>query len=135
MSGFARAITLWVIGFVLSILLNKAQMKLLSSHSDSQSELNDIKTAKKHFTATFIVNCAALFASEFIPISAIFWIFFIGCGMLLSPVFYNVVYVCLLQTRNSKLRFLLTIMSLLNIILIAYTLIYIYYSNINKPFM
>ncbi len=135
MIGFLRAAALWSLGLITALALNKIELNSLPADETSQFDLKDIKTAKKHFLATYVLNMSALAAATFTSVSFIVWILFIGCGMLFAPVFYNVFYVCMPKTKESATRLMLTITSVANIVLIAYSLIYIYFGYINKPFM
>ena len=134
MIGFFRAAALWALGLIAALFLNKLELSMLSP-DNTQDDIDDIKTTKKHFIATCLLNCAAMAASVFVPISVVVWALFIGCGMLLAPVFYNVFYVCIPKTQNGIIRLFLTITSVVNLVLIAYSLLFVYSVYINKLFM
>ena len=139
--GLIRVLALWAFGYIIAFLLDKRANQLwnrkqgIVDESTQETDRLDLDTTKKHFTITAGINMGALIIATFIPFSGIRWIVTIAAGMVLAPVFYNVFYNCLKKSLQSQIRFFLTITCTVNLLLIVYTLNYLYWGYLHKVFV
>ncbi|MDD3570358.1 MAG: hypothetical protein PHY44_04585 [Lachnospiraceae bacterium] len=139
--GLVRVLLLWSLGCAIAFTLDKQSNKLwhkrhgIIDESTLEIDRTDLDTTKKHFKVTASINIGALLIAAFVPVSAIRWLVTIGCGMVLAPVFYNVFYNCLKKSLQSKIRLFLTITCSVNLLLIIYTLNYLYWGYLHKVFV
>ena len=139
--GLIRGLILWSFGLAIAFMLDKQSNKLWNKRSgiidESTQEIDkiDIVTTKKHFTVTAAINMGALIIATFVPFGGIRWIVTIAAGMVLAPVFYNVFYNCIKRSLQSKIRLFLTITCTVNLLLIVYTLNYLYWGYLHKVFV
>lgn len=139
--GLIRGLVLWAIGCAIAFMLDKQSNELWNKRhgiiDESTQEIDriDLDTTKKHFTVTAGINTGALIIATFVPFGGIRWIVTIAAGMVLAPVFYNVFYNCLKKSFQSKIRLFLTITCTVNLLLIVYTLNYLYWGYLHKVFV
>lgn len=139
--GLVRALLLWLIGCAIAFMLDKQSDKLWYERQGTIDEetqkidRTDLDATKKHFTVTAGINMSALIIATFVPFGGIRWLVTIAAGMVLAPVFYNVFYNCLKKSLQSKIRLFLTITCTMNLLLIVYTLNYLYWGYLHKVFV
>ncbi|MGE4213618.1 MAG: hypothetical protein AB7E42_02415 [Anaerotignaceae bacterium] len=139
--GLVRGLILWALGCAIAFALDKQSNKLwnkkqgIIDESTQEIDRTDLDTTKKHFIVTAGINMGALIIATFVPLSGIRWIVTIAAGMVLAPVFYNVFYNCLKKSLQSKIRLFLTITCAVNLLLIVYTLNYLYWGYLHKVFV
>lgn len=139
--GLIRGLVLWALGCAIAFMMDKQSNKLwnkrqgIIDENTQETDRTDLDTTKKHFTVTAGINMGALIIATFIPFGGIRWIVTIAAGMVLAPVFYNVFYNCFKKSLQSKIRLFLTITCTINLLLIVYTLNYLYWGYLHKVFV
>lgn len=139
--GLIRGLVLWAVGYAIAFMLDRQSNKLWNKRqgfideSTQEIDRTDLDVTKKHFAVTAGINMGALIIATFIPFGGIRWLVTIAAGMVLAPVFYNVFYNCLKKSLQSKIRLLLTITCTVNLLLIVYTLNYLYWGYLHKVFV
>lgn len=139
--GLIIALALWALGCAIAFFLDKNSNHLWNNKQgivdEGTQEIDrlDLDTTKKHFIVTAGIHMSALIIATFIPVSTIRWLVTIACGMVLAPVFYNVFYNCLKKSFQSKIRLFLTVTCSINLLLMVYTLNYLYWGYLHKVFV
>lgn len=139
--GLIRGLLLWALGYAIAFILDKQSNKLwdrrqgIVDESTQEIDRIDLDTTKKHFAVTAGINMSALIIATFVPFGGIRWLVTIASGMVLAPVFYNVFYNCLKKSLQSKIRLFLTLTCTVNLLLIVYTLNYLYWGYLHKVFV
>jgi len=135
-----RLLILWAVSVGVALILRKIAWKDLNDRKHTMSEelfakdQEGLKSTEKHFKITTCINCVAIVISSISPFPTLCWLSAAACGMVIAPVLYDVVYNCLPNARVSKMHLCATIVSVSNILLIAFTLNYIYWAHLHVDF-
>ena len=131
---------LWAIGFGAAYLVHKKIAALCTENAVGADEeyINQITeqndTTWKHFHISGRYFPIMIILGFIVPWTPVKWILFIGGGFNIPAIFYDVFQNNLKRTFESKERFLFTLISAYNLILIAITLFTYYYSYIYVDF-
>ena len=133
-------LSLWGLSAGIALMLRNIAWKDLDERKHKISEelilkdQDELKSTEKHFKITAIINCIALVISLISPFPALCWLSAAACGMVIAPVLYDVVYNCIPNAKVSKMHLCKTIVAVTNVMLIAFTLNYIYWARLHVDF-
>jgi uncharacterized membrane protein len=133
---FYLLLILWPIGFCIGILCKKTALKLCNkregifSPDEISADKNAIASTYRHFRVSFIIYMVTIAIGVFQPIKEFKWLAFWASGMIFIPVFYDVFYVNIHVFTKSKVRFINTIPSVINLALEVFTLLCYYFAYI-----